>query len=1008
MSRPLLPNPFSNDRLSTADAFNEALDVPSLHEQASAWLEQAIDVAAHRERPDGDAKIAVLQATPGFGKTHVMGRVAHRCTKLAIFAHVPQMDAHGSPVRHIHWHILRTFFDAPPGQRPLLHRVLAQLCHQSFREFFNSLPHTVRERHQSLRERLYETSAAVQEIVAANKEPGPYLALGNSIATRLQIQPVALMRALALGWSPRSPEAWRWLRGEQLEQSQLAELKLPEDSPTPTQVLLALARVLQQMQLALVVCCDQSEGFLRKPSATEELTDSLMGWVDSVPNLVLALTFLKDSWLNFSGGRYQSFTDRSKALDLAPLKGPQAVELLRKRLAGWPGSRADKGPVWPFRENDVLKFTAEKPLDPRGLLQKCAAALDVWLAKKSDQELGIGGDDGKKPIEELFQQAWSQCLEGVRKEQVAPENLQEERLFRGVQETLELARVGRLSVGGLEVLQLQERALAKYLSVQIKLGVENSAAAVPVVVAVSKLTGGNAATGFISALETAVADPVAGAVLVRPSAQLTLGARTKGRIAYDSLKARGKLRPYELTEHRAAFEQMECFVRLLERAEQKDLQLGQQNVSRELCQELAARTQVLANLDLLERIFCGWPQAAAVPASSSLRAREVAAAVVAKPAVAAVSTSAAPKSPPARLTTETVTTVTIESWADKLLQAVAGKLAEFGQKVEPLGVEIGPTFARLRLKPLGRTSIGRVRNHANDLRAHIPGIRTVPVIADQPGYISVDVQRPDPQPVPLKNLLRKASAAHEGQPVFPVGADVTGEPHWLNLADPSTCHVLAAGTTGSGKSEFLKAMLAGLAARLSPLELQLVLVDPKHVTFNFPRRSPYLLHPVAHTVDEAMPLVQECFAETERRYALLERRGLEHVGQLTGNEALPRVVVIFDEFADLMAESETRKALEGALKRIGALARAAGIHLVLATQRPDKDVVTPLLKANLPTRVCLRVESERNSKIILDEEGGENLLGRGDLFWKYGGGMVRLQGAFVGKTELESLLRVSP
>jgi DNA segregation ATPase FtsK/SpoIIIE, S-DNA-T family len=137
-----------------------------------------------------------------------------------------------------------------------------------------------------------------------------------------------------------------------------------------------------------------------------------------------------------------------------------------------------------------------------------------------------------------------------------------------------------------------------------------------------------------------------------------------------------------------------------------------------------------------------------------------------------------------------------------------------------------------------------------------------------------------------------------------------------------------------------------------------------------------------------------------------EKRGLEHVGQLSGKDALPRIVVVFDEFADLMAQRENCRELETSLKRIDAPARAAGIHLALATQRPDKDVVTPLLRANLPTRVCLRVDGERNSKIILDEEGGEKLLGNGDLFWKHGGGMVRLQGTFVAKAELEKLLRL--
>ncbi len=637
--------------------------------------------------------------------------------------------------------------------------------------------------------------------------------------------------------------------------------------------------------------------------------------------------------------------------------------------------------------------------------------LEPWLAKRSGEELGIGDGGEKKPLEELFRQEWATALDAVRKEHLAPENLQEERLFRAAVEAIQFVRLAGTPIGGLEVLQVQPGALAnpnKFKSLQLKLGAKDNHAAIPVVVAASNLTGGVAMTGFLKALDQAIADPVAGAVLVRPSAQLTLGPKTDARKKYEALLSCGKLRPFALTDHRPAFEQMECYLRLLDRAQSKDLQLGVETLTPVQCQQLAVKTQVLSGLPLFDKIFCGWQQAAAVAVHGET------------PKPAGVAASAPAGSPPVSGEAPTVMVPKAKptaleahrpddaSWADKLLQAVTAKLIEFGQKVEPLGVEIGPTFARLRLKPLGRTLIGRVRNHANDLRADIVGITTAPVIADQPGYISVDVQRPDRQPVLLTDCLRTASAAHERQPVFPVGVDVTGQPHWLNLADPATCHILAAGTTGSGKSEFLKAMLAGLAARLSPLELRFVLVDPKHVTFNFPGESPYLLHPVAHTVDEAMPLVQECFAETERRYKLLEARGLEHIGQLRGGDALPRILVVFDEFADLMAERESRKDLETSLKRIGALARAAGIHLVLATQRPDKDVVTPLLKANLPTRVCLRVEGERNSKIILDEEGGENLLGQGDLLWKHGGGMIRLQGAFVGKAELQKVLRLAP
>jgi DNA segregation ATPase FtsK/SpoIIIE-like protein len=1013
MDSPLLPNPFSDDRLAQAEGFNPALDVASVHQQAFAWLEQAITRASTLEKPDGKTKIGILCATAGFGKTHVMGRVGHGCNEKGLFVFVPQMEEHGAPVKHIHWHILQRLFDAPSGQRPFLHRLLAHVCHQSFRRYFDFLPHTVKSQHQSLRERLEDDPETVLEIVDDAKDIAPFLALGDSMAARLPLVSAEVVRALVLGWSPRANEAWRWLRGDQLEESQLAELRLPDEPPPTAQLLHALALVLKRLDMALVICCDQSEGFLRNPKATGEITNSLMGWIDNIPNLVVILTMLKDTWKTVNAG-FSSFTDRCQPLNLDSLTGPQAVELLRRRMAGWDGARPGKDALWPFREADVLKLAQQKPLSPRGLLQRCKTALDPWLAKRSSQELAIDDNGDKPPLEELFRQEWERSLAVVRREQLSPDNIQEERLFRAVREPLELLQLSQTFVGGLELLQIQEGALGKskkYLSLQLKLGVKGSATAIPVVVALTKLTGGMPMKGLLTALEEAVADPVAGAILVRPSAFLTLGATTEARKTYDDLKNRSKLRAFELTEHRNTFEQLECLLRLLNRAEQKDLQLGQQTITVEQCRQLAIKTQILSGLDLFDKIFVGWPQGAVQPAKVPSPAQPVVAGK-AKPtetsSVTAVSPPrppTPPKAPSGEKPAEEASHVS-QDWADHLLRAVANKLVEFGQKVEPLGVEIGPTFARLRLKPLGRTSIGKVRNHANDLRAHIEGIATVPVIADQPGYISVDVKRPDRQKVRLTECLRKAPVALAGNPAFPVGVDVTGNPHWLNLADPSTCHILAAGTTGSGKSEFLKAMLAGLASQLSPVDLQFILIDPKHVTFNFPASSPYLMHPVAHTVDDAMPLVQECFAETERRYELLEQRKLEHIGQLKGKDAFPRIVIVFDEFADLMAEPESRKELESSLKRIGALARAAGIHLVLATQRPDKDVVTPLLKANLPTRICLRVEGERNSKIILDEEGGENLLGHGDLFWKYGGGMIRLQGAFVEKAELETTLRV--
>jgi S-DNA-T family DNA segregation ATPase FtsK/SpoIIIE len=259
----------------------------------------------------------------------------------------------------------------------------------------------------------------------------------------------------------------------------------------------------------------------------------------------------------------------------------------------------------------------------------------------------------------------------------------------------------------------------------------------------------------------------------------------------------------------------------------------------------------------------------------------------------------------------------------------------------------------------------------------------------------------------LDNVLSVNPLEKENAPAFPLGQDVSGNTSWLNLADPADCHLLVAGTTGSGKSEFLKAMVAALARRLSYHQLQFVLVDPKQVTFNLTGESPYFRHPVVNQVDDALPLIEECFKETERRYGLLKEHRLENLAQLQGADALPRVVLIIDEFADLMADKEAKKILEKPLKRIGSLARAAGIHLVLATQRPEAGVVTPLLRSNLPGRVALQVASEADSKLILGVPDAFNLLGRGDLLWKHGGGLVRLQCSLVNREELANALRMT-
>jgi S-DNA-T family DNA segregation ATPase FtsK/SpoIIIE len=162
--------------------------------------------------------------------------------------------------------------------------------------------------------------------------------------------------------------------------------------------------------------------------------------------------------------------------------------------------------------------------------------------------------------------------------------------------------------------------------------------------------------------------------------------------------------------------------------------------------------------------------------------------------------------------------------------------------------------------PKDDTDFARVKKQADNLKLYLE-LEHKPLIAAQAGHISIDVQRPDRQPVPLAPLIQHRPVAFTGAPVFPVGVDVTGRPHWLNLADPDTCHLLIAGTTGSGKSEFLKAMLAGLAGQLGPAQLRFFLIDPKQVTFNLPGTSPYLPGPVVHDAGDAIPVLEACYKE---------------------------------------------------------------------------------------------------------------------------------------------------
>jgi S-DNA-T family DNA segregation ATPase FtsK/SpoIIIE len=332
----------------------------------------------------------------------------------------------------------------------------------------------------------------------------------------------------------------------------------------------------------------------------------------------------------------------------------------------------------------------------------------------------------------------------------------------------------------------------------------------------------------------------------------------------------------------------------------------------------------------------------------------------------------------------------------------------FNLAVEMDSVIEGPQLVRLRLKPGAGVKVASLANRAVDLQIPLK-LAEPPMIKAGKGFVTLDLPRPEPKPCFLKEALAGALIPALKSPVaFPIGIDVEGSPVVADFADPNTCHALVAGSTGSGKSEWLKAMVASMLLRSSPEHLKIALIDPKILTFAGVEGSPFLWRPVATTLAEALAILRDAVEDMDARYRMLAREGFVNLGERVkaGQTDLPFLILIFDEFADLvLAGRDDKKEFEALVARIAGKGRAAGIHLVLATQRPDRAVVTGLIKSNLPLKVCLKVANTVNAQIVLDEPGAENLFGKGDLLCDFGKGLVRAQGLFIPQSEFLAALR---
>lgn len=331
---------------------------------------------------------------------------------------------------------------------------------------------------------------------------------------------------------------------------------------------------------------------------------------------------------------------------------------------------------------------------------------------------------------------------------------------------------------------------------------------------------------------------------------------------------------------------------------------------------------------------------------------------------------------------------------------------EFGIDVTMVGVNVGPTVAQYTLKPSSGVKLNKIttldRNLALALKAH--QIRLEAPISGT-DLVGIEVPNEKSAMVRLRDILEdKSYASLPSKLQFVLGRDVAGE---ILTADLATMpHILIAGTTGSGKSATINTLLMSYLYRNSPSELKLILVDPKRVEMTLYNDIPHLLTPVIYESEKAISAMKWAVTEMERRLKLLADNGKRNISEYNaqkGIDGMPYIVIVLDEFADLMAVAG--KDVEALIMRLAQMARAVGIHLVLATQRPSVGVVTGLIKANVPARIALTTASQIDSRTIIDQAGAEKLLGRGDMLFLSPEFMRprRAQGVWLSEEEVKSV-----
>lgn len=338
-------------------------------------------------------------------------------------------------------------------------------------------------------------------------------------------------------------------------------------------------------------------------------------------------------------------------------------------------------------------------------------------------------------------------------------------------------------------------------------------------------------------------------------------------------------------------------------------------------------------------------------------------------------------------------------------------LYSFGVSAKVENVSVGPAITRYELKPAEGVRVSKIANLADDIALNLAA-ESIRIEAPIPGKQAVGIEIPNKENeiVHLRDIIDCPKfTEHKSKLAFALGKDVAGEEVVTDISKMP--HVLIAGATGSGKSVCINTLIASIIYKAKPSEVKLVMVDPKVVELSVYNGIPHLLIPVVTDPKKAAGALSWAVQEMENRYSLFANKNVrdikgynEELDKEGSKEKLPQIVIIIDELADLMMVSS--KDVEDSICRLAQKARAAGMHLVIATQRPSVDVITGIIKANIPSRISFAVSSQVDSRTILDMAGAEKLLGKGDMLFYPAGATkpTRVQGAFISDKEVEKVV----